>query len=353
MGSDPVKYITLDRSDPNFHRYLLGQLPGNEIAIPVRSLHVNSGQETVTFQIISRESILRPSIWIVAMQVMRLDLIALSLLPAVCVFAYAVAKGLNPPNLGLALLALFFLHGAVFCRNDYCDHLSGVDRVNEKGGSRVIQNGWISAAAVQRIYRVFLFVAVGFATPILLRDPSLSWLAVIGGGLGILGYTALKRGRFGWWAGDLALFLASGPLLTLGADRVAGLPLRPLVAIAAGKGFGLLAVAYIEIRHMISMVVDDTADIRTLPVRIGFDRAKIVVAALYILSAAALIFNFWAVKWPYGLFLASAYGFFMIAMALRVCRANSPLSSLLSSLLKETLAAQALYGVIFLSGAFL
>jgi len=346
-----MKFVTLEKSDPLFHRHLMGHLSDGEVPIPVESLHVNSNDEKVTFQILDKDKIIRPSIWIVILKVMRIDLIAFTLFPPIAVFSVALAHGQPTSQLGFVLLSLFFLHGAVFCRNDFADHLNGVDRVNEKGGSRVIQNGWLRATSVQKLYRVLIFLAVFFAGPVLMRLPQLLWLAAIGGGLGVLGYTFLRRG-LGWLAGDLSVFIALGPLLTLGANIVASKPISTVTALFLGSGFGLGVVIYLEIRHLISQVVDDTAGFRTLPVWLGFDRAKTAVASMFVLMGLMLVASFLTLSLFWGVIAGSLYIVLMAGMALRTKEISSPLSSVLPTLLKEATLMHIFYGIIFMAYSF-
>src|SRR5437899_8919725 len=59
-----------------------------------------------------------------------------------------------------ALLGVFFLHTAAFLLNDVQDHLRGLDRLNRRRCSQVIQKGWVSPLEMKRWAWVNLALAV-------------------------------------------------------------------------------------------------------------------------------------------------------------------------------------------------
>ncbi len=362
---DPPKtkpsFMTIDRTHPDFQKYLLGELPNAQVALPIQSLHINSREEKITFQILNRDEVKKPSLLKVLARLMRLDLVGLTLLPVVTVFFEK--SGILIEHASFALLSLLFLHGAIYCRNDFVDHLSGIDRLNEKGGSRVIQNGWIRAVTVRRLSRALLVLAVIFSLPVLVNSLNLVWLSALGGGIGIIGYSALRRGRelesgsrrtsANWIAGDLSLFFALGPLLTFGANIVAHDPLPFGRCALLGSGFGILAVSYVEIRHLISVVVDDVAGLRTLAVEFGFDRSKRFVACLFVLAGLCFTLFLVAMHWPWWVLAAALMLILNLGLAIRIWRTSSPLASSLPNILKETLIVHLICGIIVIGFAIL
>jgi 1,4-dihydroxy-2-naphthoate polyprenyltransferase len=275
------RFVTFEKSNPEFSQYLLGSFSDKEIALPVTSLFVNTPHEQVTFQVLRLQDVARPSWWKLCFQVLRLDLLPLTLLPPIVIMV--LERHALPGNLLAiwSLVALFFLHGAAFCRNDYMDHLRGVDRWNEKGGSRVIQRGWLRALTVRNIYLGLLFAAALCAVPVFLTYPELIVNAFLAAGLGVWGYSHLRSGRGPLWLSSLGVFLCLGPLLTGGASWVmTGQP--SVLALVIGAHFGLIAMLYALIRQTLSMVVDDQASLRTLPVVLGFDRMKTLLSMLVI-----------------------------------------------------------------------
>ena len=79
------KYVTLDRSNPDLQVHLLGEPTKNIRAIPVRSMNVNSQNEKVTFQLLPISELKRPPLFLVLLQVIRSDLLPLTLIPATAI----------------------------------------------------------------------------------------------------------------------------------------------------------------------------------------------------------------------------------------------------------------------------
>jgi 1,4-dihydroxy-2-naphthoate octaprenyltransferase len=285
------RFVTFVKSSPEFSQYLLGSFSDQEVALPVTSLFVNTPREQVTFQVLRLNDIERPSFWKLCFQVLRLDILPLTLLPPLVIMVLTRDALLGNPLVIWAFAALFFLHGAAFCRNDYMDHMRGVDRWNEKGGSRVIQRGWLRAITVRNIYRGLLLLAALCSVPVFLFYPELLLVAALAAGLGIWGYSHLRSGRGPLFLSSLGVFLCLGPLLTGGFFWVMKGGMSA-VSILIGMHFGLIAMLYALTRHTLSMVVDDQAGLRTLPVVLGFDRMKTLLSTLVIILILTSGFTF-------------------------------------------------------------
>src|ERR1700677_2558649 len=120
------EFVTLERKSPEFRNYLLGQHSPGFRAIPVRSLYINSDSESVTFQIVEREPVSVRQALVALVQVMRLDLLTLTLGPAIAMWSAVIKLSasvdasvstlvqLNSFDILLGGLALFCLHGAFF-----------------------------------------------------------------------------------------------------------------------------------------------------------------------------------------------------------------------------------------------
>lgn len=347
------EFVTLSRSQPEFQTYLLGEFSSEMRALPVRSFNINSQNEKVTFHLVHLDKISRPTQIHILARVFRFDLLTLTMMPALVVAVYLWPHVERLDLLPLALFSLFFLHGAVFCRNDFVDHMRGVDRLNEKAGSQVIQKGWLKAVTVKKLYVVFLAVALSLALPVFATKPELSLLAVVVAFLGVLGHSHLRWGFGHWLMGDLAAFLCLGPLLVLGMSWALVGAISPEV-LGLGVYFGLLAFLYIQARHVMSMVIDDEAGLVTMPVRWGFDRAKWVMSALLATLALALfgfswlswLGSFWIVTIKTALILWLAIRAIMLAKKIKSI--SSPLSSALYSLPQETVRLHFYSGLIFI-----
>ena len=318
-------YVTLEPSHPEFLNHLTGRFSPDHIALPVSSMNINSTHEKVTFRILHKSAVKRPSWARVLARIFRLDLLTLTLTPPLVVMTAAHAPW-SATNL-LATLSLLLLHGAVYCRNDYIDHMRGVDRLHEKGGSQVIQKGWLSASFVQKMYRALLTAALLLATPIFVSHPEVFALALAVALTGVIGYSHLRWGQWHWSLGALAVFFCLGPFLTLGMSWALGFSaIAPFIVV--GIYFGVVALLTVEVRHSICLIVDDTAGLTTLPVRIGFDRTKKVLNFLLLCAALLLGLSLISLGVPPWLGLSALpFWIWMFLLGKRISRVTSPLSS--------------------------
>jgi len=345
-------FVTFEKSHPQFQDYLLGSFSQDQVALPVTTLYVNSPNEKVTFQILSKQDLQRPTQARIAAQVLRLDILSLTLAPVLVFWIHSKNQFINSGLAIWAILALLFLHGAVFCRNDYMDHIRGVDRCSENGGSRVIQRGWLKAITVQKIYRILFICTLLLAAPVFVAKPELLGVALTTSFIGVWGYSYLRAGRGLWWLSSIVVFLCLGPFLT-GAFSWLLTEAVTVPSLVFGCYFGALAVLYMLLRHVIGMVADDEAGIRTLPVRLGFDRIKILLFILVILTMVQLA---WSVSWlkpsPVSLLALPLLGW-MTFFARRIFALSSPLSSGLFELPKELVKIQIASGLLFAFFSFI
>ncbi len=176
----------------------------------------------------------------------RLPFVTASLAPVALGLALAAWAG-QPlgwiPGI-LALLATLLLHLGANVSNDWYDRRSGTDALNLdyvapfSGGSRVVELGLVSERG-QLIAMIVTFALGALAGLVLVLGwaPGLLWVGLAGAFLGFC-YTApplrlvARRGL-----GELSIFLAFGPLLTLAGYAASGAPLSwsaALVGVPAG-----------------------------------------------------------------------------------------------------------------------
>jgi 1,4-dihydroxy-2-naphthoate octaprenyltransferase len=203
---------------------------------------------------------------------------------------------LDAPAATLTLFFALVAHAGANVVNDYYDALSGCDAANAArvfpftGGSRMIQNGVLSAAATGRFGYALLAAVV----------PAGLWLAVhsapglLGiGAAGLLVGLAYSAPPFKLQARGLGEFAVTAGwlLVVVGTDFVqrrafAGLPL------AAAPGFALLVANVLYINQFPDTQADALAGKRTLVVRLGTAPARwgyATVAALCYVWVAAMI----------------------------------------------------------------
>lgn len=223
---------------------------------------------------------------------LRAPFLAGSLVPVVLGGAFAFAQhAFSLPPFLLALAGVGALHLGANLLNDYWD-ARGSDPVNLKvtpfsGGSRVIQEGALKEQVV--LFLALAFFAVGLATGILLV-----WmgrpLVLLLGGLGFFAgwaYSArpLQLMSRGW--GEVVIFLAFGPLVTLGTGYVlTGALSHEYFVLGLPQGFLISGVIWIN--QFPDYEADRNAGKRNLVVRLGPARSRFPYAAIMAMAFACV-----------------------------------------------------------------
>lgn len=267
--------LTVSRGDPKFESYLLGTFSQTERALPVQSLNVGSDSETVTFELVPLAEIIKPPFLKFWAQIVKLNSVLLVLLP---VFLILIKTALDEIDYDAELaicgtLAALFFHVSVNLRNDFRDHMLGIDRIHPRSGSRAIQLGWITAAQAKKWSWYLFGFGVFFGLPSLFKFPELLFLLGIVMLLMMIGVNSFKAGlKFRSWT-ELAAFLLFGPLLTLGFQISigAGIDLEaPILGILTG-GY---AVLLLHLKNIEMIMVNDRAKFENTMTRLGIDGSR-------------------------------------------------------------------------------
>jgi len=191
-----------------------------------------------------------------------------------------------------AVLGAFFLHLGANLMNDYYDTF-GSDPINKNptpfsGGSRVVVNGEMSARGVF-IFASFFYILAGI-TGILLffyERQLIILFGLTGAMLGFL-YSASPVSLMSRGMGEIAIFLAFGPVLTGGAGYVIAGKID-LAHFLIGIPFGIFTTAILWINQFPDIEADSSAGKRNLVVRLGVDRAKKGYYLLILLGFLSII----------------------------------------------------------------
>ena len=196
-------------------------------------------------------------------------------------------------HLGYFLLAVVggvLLHAGTNLANDYFDHKSGADAVNQEhtrfsGGSRVIQEGLIRPGTILGVSLTCF--AVGALIGLYLVYARGWWLLPIGMVGVASGYfytaTPLSIGYRGW--GEVLTGVNFGPLVVLGSYYV---QVRALSweALVVSVPVGLLIAAILYNNEFSDYGADKAANKANLVVRMGPERA---LKGLYILLGSTYV----------------------------------------------------------------
>ncbi len=209
-----------------------------------------------------------------------------SLLPCLAGGLIAIDSGRATWGLlGVALVAILFLHAGTNASNDVEDAARGVDSPDKLRNSRVFNTGALSVQEGRRLYAGCFVVAFLLGIVIcLVQGPALLVIGIIGI-LGGLLYTA------GPWPykyvglGEPAIVLLMGPLITQGSYTAVTGDAFAANAFWLGLGPGLLIAAVLSANNLEDIVDDGAAGLHTVAVRLGFARAQ----RLYALTLLAVI----------------------------------------------------------------
>jgi len=212
--------------------------------------------------------------------------------------AYATTGHFNPILFILAMISIMALHSGANVANDYFDHTSKNDWVNQNttpfsGGRRFIQQGILSPKAT--LLTSFLFLAFGSAVGIVIVLLTQSLFILVLGIAGLLGgffYTASPV-RFGYRGiGELVIMLQFGLLPVSGAYYLQTQTFDTIVFLPAVI-VGILIFLVIFINEFPDAKADAAVNKKTLVVCFGIGISvwiyRLTISASYILAAAAIL----------------------------------------------------------------
>jgi 1,4-dihydroxy-2-naphthoate octaprenyltransferase len=220
----------------------------------------------------------RATLWLRATRPLYLPT---SLLPALAGALVAIGTdGAEWWLLPVALVALVLLHAATNVCNEVEDAAHGVDAPDKMDNSGVFCRGLLTIREGRWLY-AGLFAASFVIGVGLSLVQGVALLAI--GIVGILGgwlYTGGPRPYKYDGLGDPMIILLMGPLLTLGAYTAITGDGFHAPAFWLGLAPGLLIAAVLSGNNAADIEGDRAAGVRTLAVRVGFDRARM----LYLVS---------------------------------------------------------------------
>jgi 1,4-dihydroxy-2-naphthoate polyprenyltransferase len=191
------------------------------------------------------------------------------------------------PVLGALVVAIAMQVGVNYA-NDYADFVRGADTPKRVGPLRAAASGVVEPEHVRTAAIAAFGVAGAFGVAIsLATDWRLILIGILAVAAGWL-YTGGPRPYGYMGLGEVFVFCFFGLFATAGTVYVSELRVTP-AAWAAGCATGALACAILAINNLRDIVTDAGASKRTLAVRIGRGRTRVLVGACF---ATALIAPF-------------------------------------------------------------
>ena len=224
---------------------------------------------------------------------LRLPFTAGSVVPVLIGAALAFSQGFfDVALLGITVLGVACIHLGANLLNDYYD-AKGSDPINLRltpfsGGSRVIQQGELRPAVILAMSVAFFLIGVLCGIWLVIEGRP---LVLVIGGLGLLAgwsYSAppLQFMSRGW--GEVVIFLAFGPLVTLGSYYVMSNSLS-FQAFCMGIPQGFLIAAVIWINQFPDYEADKAAGKNNLVVRLGPSRARYLYLLIILFSYVSVV----------------------------------------------------------------
>ncbi|MBP9501930.1 MAG: 1,4-dihydroxy-2-naphthoate polyprenyltransferase [Candidatus Promineofilum sp.] len=182
----------------------------------------------------------------------------------------------------LCILTAILLQILSNLANDYGDSLHGADHVERRGPKRAVQSGLVTLEAMRRaiVINVILVIFSGlallwFAFGVKAFSSTLIFIVLGAAAIGAaIAYTAgkLPYGYVG--LGDLFVLLFFGWVGVIGSFFVQTVHFSWLILLPA-TACGLLAVAVLNVNNIRDLDSDRLAGKRSVPVRLGLERARI------------------------------------------------------------------------------
>jgi 1,4-dihydroxy-2-naphthoate octaprenyltransferase len=209
-------------------------------------------------------------------------------------------------SLGLFLLTLIgacFLHIACNVANDYFDFKSGSDAANKNalipfsGGSRMILDGYVNpgeALAVSLVFAGFGAV-IGIYLNAVTRGNAILFIGVAALFF-IFGYNGFPLRLVDKGLGELAIFLAWGPLMVLGAYyvQVETFSLWPFIASFTS---GIMTTLVLLINEFADRDADFSSGRKTWVILFGYKKSLVIYLFLaltcYVIVLSGLLFGNW------------------------------------------------------------
>lgn len=233
-------------------------------------------------------------------------------------FAYWYRGEFDPVRFLLALLGSCFFHIACNVANDYFDFKSGNDALNKNaitpfsGGSRMVLDGFVPPN--QALTVSLVFAALGSVIGLYLNAVSAGNVVLfigIAAWFLVYEYNGFPLRLVNKGLGELAIFLAWGPLIVLGAYYVQAQQISSIWPWIVSIPSGVLTTLVLHINEFADKEADTAAGRKTLVILFGFKANLFIYLFLALSCYAVVLLGVLFGGWP----LLSLLVFFTLPMA--------------------------------------
>jgi|GEM_PF-917538 len=358
----PTHYVTLKKSDTNFFEYLWGAnpngehnaLPKTQRAIPVKTYNLGTPEESVTFELKNITDTKKPSFFVFASSLIKLNSFVLILLPLLYILTKNfITKNLTDPlAILLAALSAVLLFAGFNIRNDVNDHTSGFDRVNLGTSCKPIQMGWISAHKAARLSLILILISGVLALPVVFLHPQLLWIIVFSFVLFFIGRFTKNNSYKQQHLGEFILFILAGPALVLGYQVAMGAGLD-VQAVSFGTLWGFGVLFLIQINNFSHIMTSSQAGIKNTMTQLGFDRAqKFLVLSWVLFLIFWILFHYYFANIYWLIFGSLLLVFCSVPFFKKILNIKSPMGSDLPHIRNKAHKTFLLMGCLFIAEIF-
>jgi 1,4-dihydroxy-2-naphthoate octaprenyltransferase len=239
----------------------------------------------------------------------------------------------------LALLVAVALQVGVNYANDYSDGVRGTD-TDRVGPVRLVGSGVATPRAVRTA--ALLSFAVAGVAGLVLAAATTWWLVAVGGACLVAAwYYTGGRSPYGYRGlGEVSVFVFFGLVATTGTTYVQAGEVT-VTSVLAGIGCGALASAILVANNLRDRATDEVSGKRTLAVRLGDGRTRLLYVGLLGLAYAVVVVAAVGDPWTSVTLLTAAFA----AGAVRVVLSGGSGPALVG-VLKATGLTLLAYGVV-------
>ncbi|HEX9649358.1 MAG TPA: 1,4-dihydroxy-2-naphthoate polyprenyltransferase [Cyclobacteriaceae bacterium] len=289
--------------------------------------------------------------WISALRLRTLPLALASI--GMGSFLAAYAGRFNLPIFSFSALTTIFLQILSNLANDYGDSAHGADHSLRKGPNRMVQSGLISKSAMR--FAILVLIVLSLVSGIYLLYLAFGWnggaflvflLIGITAILAAIAYTAGSKPYGYSGLGDLSVLIFFGLVGVLGTYYLYTGELYPSLILPA-LSCGFFSISVLNLNNIRDIESDKMAGKKSIPVRLGRERAVIYHEVLLIAgTACALAFVIIEVKeWTAFIFVITTPLFVQNFLAVKNIQDPTKLDPYLRQMAISTLIFVLVFGI--------